>query len=185
MNTSILRRLGGVAGAIAGATALTVAVATPSAWATPNDAAAARQGTSAYHNSKLVTGDEEHWLQLYDLQGITCIDDPAGGMGIHFVNKANLNDPSEIASKPEAVIYEPEQNGKLRLVAVEYVVTKSAWEGAGNTGAPRLFGQDFELVLDGNRYGLPDFYELHAWIWRNNPNGMNEDWNPEVSCDAA
>ena len=185
MNVSMLRRLGGVAGGVASLTALAVALATPSAWATPNDAAAARQGTAAYHNSAVVTNDEEHWFQLYDLQNITCIDDPAGGMGIHFVNKANLGDPREIASKPEAVIYEPQANGELRLVAVEYVVTKAAWEEAGNTGAPSLFGRDFELVKEGNRYGLPDFYELHAWIWRNNPSGMNEDWNPRVTCDAA
>ena len=34
----------------------------------------------------------------------------------------------------------------------------------------------------GNRYGLPDFYELHAWIWRPNPSGIFQNWNPKVSC---
>jgi len=34
----------------------------------------------------------------------------------------------------------------------------------------------------GNRYGLPPFYELHAWIWQNNPDGMFKDWNPSGSC---
>jgi hypothetical protein len=192
MNTRMWRRLGGVAGAIVVSSALTMS----SAWACPSDGGhhakdaakqdvkAARHGTSAYHDSKVITTDS-HWFQLYDVNGITCIDDPAGGMGIHFVNGDRLGDPSEIASQPEAVIYEPQKNGKLRLVAVEYVVTKSAWEGAGNTRPPSLYGQDFELVKEGNRYGLPDFYELHAWIWRHNPNGLNEDWNPKVSCDAA
>jgi hypothetical protein len=184
MNIRTMRRFSGLAAGIAGATALTVALATPSAWATPNDAAQARQGTASYHNSKVITGDS-NWFQLYDVNGITCIDDPAGGMGIHFVNGSRLNDAREIASQPEAVIYEPQKNGQLRLVAVEYVVTKSAWESAGNTKAPRLYNRDFELVKEGNRYGLPDFYELHAWIWRENPNGMNEDWNPQVSCAAA
>ena len=33
-----------------------------------------------------------------------------------------------------------------------------------------------------NRYGLPPFYELHAWIWKHNPRGMFDDWNPLVSC---
>ena len=37
----------------------------------------------------------------------------------------------------------------------------------------------------GNRYNLPDFYELHAWIWKHNPSGMFEDWNPTVSCAAG
>ncbi len=32
------------------------------------------------------------------------------------------------------------------------------------------------------RYGLPPFYELHAWIWKRNPSGTFSDWNPRVSC---
>lgn len=55
----------------------------------------------------------------------------------------------------------------------------------GGGPAPSLFGQEFELVPAGNRYGLPDFYELHAWVWKHNPNGMFHDWNPTVSCAAA
>ena len=42
-----------------------------------------------------------------------------------------------------------------------------------------------ELVPAGNRYGLPDFYAMHAWIWKNNPLGMNNDWNPNVTCAYA
>ncbi|MBK5305753.1 MAG: hypothetical protein JJD92_03600 [Frankiaceae bacterium] len=149
-----------------------------------NDAAQARQATAAYQDSSVITGDAA-WGQLYDRDGITCIDNPAGGMGIHFVNPARIGDAQETASAPEAVIYEPQANGDLRLVALEYVVTKQAWEEAGHTAPPRLFEQDFELVRAGNRYGLPDFYELHAWIWRHNPTGMNEDWNPRVSCSRG
>ena len=29
-----------------------------------------------------------------------------------------------------------------------------------------LFGQHFMLSPDGNRFGLPAFYSLHAWIWK-------------------
>jgi opacity protein-like surface antigen len=172
------------AAAAAVATTAVLALAVVPATAAPNDAALARQGTAGYHDSSVITNDS-NWFQLFDLQGITCIDDPAGAMGIHFVNGARVGDPTENAAEPEAVIYEPTKNGRLRLVAVEYVVTKQAWEGAGNTGRPHLFGQDFEFVPAGNRYGLPDFYELHAWIWRHNPSGMNEDWNPLVTCAYA
>jgi hypothetical protein len=45
-------------------------------------------------------------------------------------------------------------------------------------------GIHFELIPAGNRYGLPDFYELHAWIWRSNPLGMFTDWNPRMHCPA-
>ena len=178
--STIARRVAVTAGFVAAASAM----ATGPVTAAPGDAALARQGTSAYHDPTLVTGDSD-WFQLYDLNDITCIDNPAGGMGIHFVNGARVGDATENAAEPEAVIYEPTKDGGMRLVAVEYVVTKQAWEDAGNTGVPRLYGQDFELVPAGNRYGLPDFYELHAWIWKHNPSGLNEDWNPTVSCAYA
>lgn len=168
----------------AAATAATLAAPVGAATATPSDAALAREGTAAYHDASLITHDSD-WFQLYDQQGVTCIDNPAGGMGIHFVNGARVGDPSEVASQPEAVLYEPTADGGLRLVAVEYVVLKQDWERAGNQGVPSLFGKPFELVRAGNRYGLPDFYELHAWVWKDNPAGLNEDWNPTVSCVHA
>lgn len=179
LRTSVLRA------ALTAATTAAVLVAPVNpATATPSDAALARQSTAGYHDADVITHDSD-WFQLYDQQGITCIDNPAGGMGIHFVNGARVGDPSEVASEPEAVLYEPTADGGLRLVAVEYVVTKQAWDAAGHVGAPQLFGQPFELVAAGNRYGLPDFYELHAWIWKHNPAGLNEDWNPNVTCAHA
>jgi hypothetical protein len=54
-----------------------------------------------------------------------------------------------------------------------------------NAAPPSLFGQRFTLIPLMNRYGLPPFYELHAWIWNNNPSGMFNDWNPRVSCENA
>ena len=170
---------------IAVCAAAAVALSGTPASAKPNDVVLARQGTVAYHDSSVITGDTENWFQLYDLNNITCIDDPTGGMGIHFVSPSRLNDPTETASQPEAIIYEPQKNGTLRLVAVEYVVTAEAWAEAGNTEPPRLDGQDFEFVEAGNRYGLPDFYEMHAWLWRHNPSGMHNDWNPKVTCQYA
>ena len=100
-------------------------------------------------------------------------------MGIHFVDPRLLVDNGVIdAAQPEAVIYEPTASG-MRLVAVEYIVFASDWKGAD---PPSLFGQEFEFVPAGNRYGLPDFYELHAWLWRHNKAGMFNDWNPAVTC---
>lgn len=48
------------------------------------------------------------------------------------------------------------------------------------TRPPELFGQRFTLVEEGNRYGLPAFYELHAWVWKRNPAGVFADYNPPV-----
>ena len=168
------RRTAVVAAGLAVAAALSVAPAS----AAPNGLDAVRTATAGYHDLSAATG----FGLLTDLAGIACIDNPAGGMGIHYVNGGRVGDPTESADAPELLVYEPEPNGRMRLVAVEYVVTKAAWEGAGNSAPPSLFGQEFELVPAGNRYGLPDFYELHAWIWKHNPAGMFEDWNPNVDC---
>ncbi len=53
------------------------------------------------------------------------------------------------------------------------------------TGRPLLFGQQFMLTPGDNRYGLPAFYSLHAWIWKSNPTGMFSMWNPAASCGPA
>jgi hypothetical protein len=121
---------------------------------------------------------------LEDLAHKTCIDNPAGGMGIHYVNGNLVGDAKVNARTPEALVYEPMSDGSLRLVALEYVVFQANWD-AKHRSAPKLFGQRFELIGAGNRYGLDPFYELHVWIWKYNPSGMFKDWNPSVSCTYA
>lgn len=119
---------------------------------------------------------------VIDLAGKSCIDQPGqGAMGVHYVNGSLFNaqlDPLQ----PQALVYEPLANGTMRLVAVEYIVLESVWDGAFAGTTPRLFGRDFHLVAAGNRYGLPAFYELHLWLWQPNPSGMFNDWNPKVRC---
>lgn len=48
-----------------------------------------------------------------------------------------------------------------------------------------MFGQLFNTVAEPNRYGIPAFYELNAWVWKDNPTGVNEDWNPRVLCPGT
>ena len=143
-----------------------------------NDRGAARAATAGYHNA------HPGYSLLTDAAGIACIDNPAGGMGVHYVNGALVGDGQVNASKPELVVYEPLANGRERLVAAEYVVFQDAWD-ANHDEPPSLFGREFELVEAGNRYGLPPFYELHAWLWKHNPAGMFDDWNPRVTCAHA
>jgi hypothetical protein len=99
-----------------------------------------------------------------------------GAMGIHYVNGTLIEDEVVDIGKPEAVMYEPGPNGEMTLVAVEYITTK---------GPAALDGHLFSLTGAPNRYGLPAFYELHVWAWRDNPTGAFADMNPNVSCDAA
>lgn len=91
----------------------------------------------------------------------------------------SLLDSTIDATKPEALVYEERKHDRLKLAAVEYVVFASAWTGAA---PPALFGQTFDFVAEPNRYGLPAFYALHAWIWKKNPSGILYAWNPKVDC---
>lgn len=116
------------------------------------------------------------------MQFFGCVHEPlAGSMGIHFVNAGLAGDTVIDARRPEALMYEVRASGRLALVGVEYVVFKDAWD-AEHSAPPELFGQLFNVVGTPNRYGLPEFYELHAWAWKANPTGAHQDWNPKVLC---
>jgi hypothetical protein len=115
-----------------------------------------------------------------------CTDETGlGAMGQHYVNGGLVGDAVLDPAAPEAIMYEPMPGGGQRLVGVEWVVFKSAWEDAGNTGVPSLFGRSLKLVGEPNRYGIPTFYQLHAWVWKPNPAGTYQDWNPRVSCRGS
>jgi hypothetical protein len=96
-------------------------------------------------------------------------------MGIHMANPPLLEDGVIDVAKPEALLYEPQPDGSMELLAVEYITF---------TGPAVLNGHLFHFVGAPNRYGLDPFYELHVWAWRENPSGTFADFNPTVSCDA-
>lgn len=142
-----------------------------------------RQATARYHD--IAKAKADGFTELHDAADVACIDKSgAGGMGIHYVLGARVGDPAIEAAKPELVIYEPGKDGRLKLVAVEYVVIASDWLNAGHSKPPSLFDQEFTLVPSGNRYGLPPFFELHAWVWDTNKSGKFADYNPDVVCPA-
>lgn len=119
---------------------------------------------------------------LLDADGIACIDMPGtGAMGVHYVNGGLVGDGEIQALTPEAVVYQPDSNGRSHLVALEYVVLKDAWDGQ-HSAAPELFSQTFNITPVGNRFGLPAFYSLHVWLFKHNPAGMFATWNPNVTC---
>lgn len=164
------------------AAALLVLVTSSPASAGGADLSEVRAATAPFHD--IAAAQASGYGLFTDAAGIACIDNPAGAMGIHYVKGALVGDDTVSAATPEALVYEPQPNGRLRLVAVEYVVFQDAWDAA-NDAPPSLFGEEFELISSTNRYGLPAFYALHVWLWKANPSGMFEDWNPRVSCDAA
>ena len=165
------------------AAAATAIVAFGTASGGPNELAAARAATAKFQLFGRASADQRG--ELKDAAGIACIDAPGlGAMGIHWVKGSIVGDGAVSATDPEAVIYEPQGNGRMRLVAVEYVVFQADWD-KNHGSPPTLFGQTFNFTPSPNRFRLPPFYSLHAWLWKNNPSGMFAPWNPNVSCAHA
>lgn len=138
---------------------------------------AVRNATERFREASMAVA-EGYVLQL------GCVSGPdLGAMGVHFINGPLVGDGDLDVTRPEALVYEPVRGGAFRLVAVEYVVLADMWN-AKHAGPPELMGQLFHLVESPNRFGLPAFYSLHVWAWKDNPSGTFVNWSPKVSCDA-
>jgi hypothetical protein len=108
---------------------------------------------------------------------IACASGTDGGaMGIHYVSPTLLGSGTVDIAHPQAVMYEPMPDGRMTLIAVEYIAPK---------GPASLEGQLFNFIGAPNRYGLDPFYELHVWAWKSNPRGVFADMNPSVTCENA
>ena len=112
-----------------------------------------------------------------------CVTGPdAGAMGLHYVNGKIFQNGVIDATQPTIVIYEPTADGKLKLIGADFLVLADTWDKAHPDGPPQLMGQLFQYFDAPNRFGLPAFYTLHVWAWKENPNGAFVNWHPHVSC---
>ena len=107
----------------------------------------------------------------------------AGAMGLHYVNGNLVNSGVLDATRPQIVIYEAMPDGSLKLIGADYLLIADAWN-AKHQGPPELMGQLFHLFESPNRFGLPAFYTLHVWAWKDNPKGAFVNWHPNVSCES-
>ena len=102
-----------------------------------------------------------------------------GGMGVHFLNTALIG-PTLDPTKPQVLIYEPVAD-KLQLVAAEWFAPVMP----GVKEAPRVFGRALEGPMEGHPPIMsPGFHhwDLHVWLWKNNPSGMFNPTNPDIKC---
>ena len=105
-----------------------------------------------------------------------------GGMGVHFINMGNVG-PKLDPAKPQVLIYEPDGD-KLKLVAAEWFLPL---EAAGAT-PPSIFGKTLQGPMEGHKPLMPEglhHYDLHVWLWKNNPEGVFSPTNPAVKCPKA
>jgi hypothetical protein len=119
----------------------------------------------------------------YVLQFGCVSGEDSGAMGLHYVNGALVNSGVLDATRPQIVIYEAMPGGGLRLIGADYLLIADAWD-ANHTGPPEIMGQLFHLFTSPNRFGLPAFYTLHVWAWKDNPKGAFVNWHPNVSCES-
>jgi hypothetical protein len=121
------------------------------------------------------------FIQLFD-----CIENQSdasiGAMGVHFIEPTRFDDQL-VLEEPEVLVYELKSDGRMKLVAVEYIIPAAAW----NQETPPVFlGQELKYKTTMGQYGQADgidpYYEVHVWAWKHNPSGFFADWNPQVSC---
>lgn len=161
---------------------LSACLLTGSALAHPSDSLVekVRAATSQYLNINVPLHNGEGWVV-----GTPCVSGPDfGAMGVHLVVPGRIDSKVEL-DKPEALIYEPQSDGAMRLVGVEYIVDAASWDNLHQVdhATPALDGNLMNLVPHPNRFGLPAFYEIHVWAWEHNPQGAFADWNTHVSCE--
>ncbi|HUQ45045.1 MAG TPA: hypothetical protein VM033_00255 [Gemmatimonadaceae bacterium] len=163
----------------------------------PLDAGIARirQLSDPYHELTVATSaGYSVWSPDPAAAGATCPSSAEGKMGYHRVNVALRGGAADPAAgdavidvdKPEMLLYEKSAAGAMQLVGVEYIVFKAAWERANGAGAPApvILGQPLLLsshVFPGNASPI-DHYELHLWVWKDNPLGMFYPYHPNITC---
>lgn len=154
-----------------------------SAVSAPDDLAAAKTALAKYSDPLAAIKDGY-------FSTLACIDFPAGAkdgpveyppgaMGVHFLNPANIG-PKLDPTKPQVLLYEP-VGDKLVLTGAEWFMPVAV---AGGT-APSIFGQTLAGPMDGHEPIMPaslTHYDLHVWLWKDNPKGMFTSTNAAVKC---
>ena len=104
-----------------------------------------------------------------------CAQSPSGVQGFHYLNPGLVDATVELL-RPELVMYEPQRDGSLQLIGVDYVVP---FDACTAPEPPTLLGMPF---MRNEPLGV---WALHIWAWRPNPSGMFAMWNPKASCAYA
>jgi len=190
------------------AIALALAFSNPSQSATPAtgepDLAAVRAATVRFQDVKVALAegyirDPGDMCDTAEMMGRPA---KLGAMGVHFFRPDLLGisgppNPRVSGSgthtdfrKPGILIYEPQADGSLKLVAVENLVFRLAWAEAGNTQPPTFHGVPYDMMEDDPQTKVDEahmfepHYDRHVWLFRDNPNGVFAQYNPKVSCGS-
>ncbi len=155
------------AGVVASATLLAFPVAADEG---PPDLAALKAATARYHSVKVALAD-----------GYVPVGGCVPGMGYHYVNFARFGAAEPL--RPEGLLYTTDKHGRLTLAGAEwFVVDEDQVVTTHNTVVPQMFGQTFDGPMPGHEAGMPVHYDLHAYVWAENPDGLFATWNTTITC---
>jgi hypothetical protein len=148
-----------------------------------DDLAQVRKATARFHrvDEAIAAGYELGWVNGANVRIVAgCVAHPSlGAMGYHYFNAALMADDTVELRRPEVLVYAPDGDGGLDLVAVEWVARSMDSNPPGVSKAPSMLGMDMHILVPPPG---PAFYLMHAWVWAENPSGIFGDWNPDVSC---
>ena len=116
-----------------------------------------------------------------------------GVMGVHFLRldllgidsahtRLDVTGTHTDFREPAALVYEPQADGSLTLVAVENMVSAAAWRARGHEEPPAFHGEPYEFRADDAGMSLAAHYDKHLWLFRENPSGVSAQYNPTVTC---
>ncbi len=181
---------------------LFLALSAPAAAQQEPDLATIRAATQRFQNVDVALAegyvrDPTNMCDTADMMGR-----PAeyGAMGIHFFRpdllgitappnpRVNGTGTHTDWNRPSILIYEPQADGSLQLVAVENLVFQQAWHAAGHAERPTIHGRPYDSMADDpatpidEAHGFEPHYDQHVWLYRDNPRGLYAQFNPNVSC---
>jgi hypothetical protein len=193
--------------AIAGAALLSVitaaaAATSPHRTSAEPDLAAVRKATERFRDVKVALAEGYVREPTNTCEVAEMMGKPAalGAMGIHFLRpdllgitappnpRVDGNGTHTDFTKPAVLIYEPQADTSMQLVAIENLVFIKAWEAAGNKAPPAFQGVAYDRMVDDpattldEAHNFAPHYDRHVWLYRDNPNGMFAQFNPNVTC---
>ena len=199
----MLKTAFGLAAASATATAIAISIAEP-ILASPAEPTLdeVRAATERFRDVKvaLAEGYVRDPMNICDTAPMMGFPAELGAMGIHFFRpdllgisappnpRVDGNGTHTDFRKPAILIYEPQADGSLQLVAVENLVFQKAWHAAGNQRPPSYQGVEYDTMQDDPATKIDEahmfepHYDRHVWLYRDNPNGMFAQFNPNVNC---
>jgi hypothetical protein len=162
------------------------AVPAAAALATPHDPADHPASAGAAHPDRQVEAARRATRRFRDVANaeragyepaVDCVE----GMGYHYAHPDLAGDRELDVRRPEILVYE-RRGGRMRLVALEYFRADADQRLDTDDDRPSLFGRGFDGPMEGHEPGMPIHYDLHAWLYKRNPDGRFEPYNPRVTC---